>query len=180
MGVYDEWRPYAVPIGGVFELEIDKPGHVVVIAISAADPAYRDRFHNTFRVVFPRTEVDSTYYPAGRHRLRVRAIMRGMDRLCREGEVPTVYGCRMTRGRGGPVENRNTSYTPRQYIAIVSEERMDPYSVAHYLEEAVVFSPTLEVALHARDANAAAEEMAAALLKSPIPSVWAGHYAVEN
>lgn len=181
MGVYEDWRPYAVLIGGTYEVEIDRPGHIAIIAIDVADPSFLDRFHFTFHPVYPRNEIDSTYFPAGKHKLRPRPMMRGMDRLCRDDETPTVDGCRAYRGGVGRTGGGGGStYSSRQYVALVSEQRLDPYSIAHYLEEALLFSPELGAALFQRDANTAAEEMAAALVKSPMPSVWAGHYVVEN
>jgi hypothetical protein len=177
LGVYDEWRPYGLLVGGVYEVEIDRPGHVAVIAVTPLNPAYLNRDQQTFRPVYPRNAVDSTYYPAGTHRLRGRQVFRPNRRRCGINETPTIDGCSYD-GEMGRIGASGTGRSDTQYIVLVGEEKIDPYTVAHYLEEALLERPSLGYELFERRAFDAADDLAQAIARSPIASVWAGHYVV--
>src|SRR5690606_28310584 len=71
LGQYDLFSPYADLTRGSRDVELTRPGHIAIIDIFPLNPSYTmPRDHRTFRALFPVTERDSTYYPAGTHRVR--------------------------------------------------------------------------------------------------------------
>lgn len=178
IGSYEEFHPYATVVGNVW-VELERPGYVAIISIHPQDPAFWTRDHVTFRVSYPAESNDSTYYPAGRHRLRYALSMRPMHRLCNAAQIPTIDGCRYYRQGSGGISGR-ISVNTAHYLVLVSAEPLDPYTVAYYLEEEVTYSSTLGQALHERNAETAALELATAIANAPGSPIWAAYYAVQK
>ena len=177
LGAYDDFRPYVRLTGSSYEVELDRPAHIAIIGIRAPDPSRDTRFELTFVPLYPRTNADSTMFPAGKHRARPRPVIEPMRKLCGRDEIPTIEGCRLERSRGG-----TTRLDPMlgHYLVVVSESILDPYTLSFYLEEARVTSEELARALYYRDVKTAVDELTQAIATLPGSPYWAGYYVVQK
>ena len=136
------------------------------------------RDHRTFRALFPLTERDSTYYPAGTHRVRHTLTVAPNRPRCEGGVVPSIDGCRedlalstRTSGQVG---------TTSHYLLLIAEEFIDPFTVAFHLNEAILVNELLMPALFERVAATAAAEISKAIADMPGLSAWSGYYVVRE
>jgi len=179
LGQYDLYSPYADLTRGSRTVEITRPGHIAIIDIHALNPAYTmPRDHRTFRALFPVTERDSTYYPAGTHRIRHTLTVAANRPRCEDGVIPSITGCRedlvLSERTSGQVA------TSHHYLLLVAERFIDPYTVAFHLNEAVLTNQLLMPALYTRDAEAAAAEIARVIADIPGLGAWSGYYVVRE
>lgn len=176
VGQYDRFSPYADLTGGRRTVEIERAGHVAVIDISALDPAYAPPFeHLTFTALYPLTQRDRTYFPAGTHRLSHEPTTELMRRFCDGIQIPTIDGCRL--GRQDASRRVGGSIAPStHYLVLVADEFIDPYTVSYYLNERLELSETLATALYRRNTQDAAAEIGETVADVPGLSAWSGYY----
>jgi hypothetical protein len=179
LGQYELFSPYADLTRGAREVELTRAGHIAIIDIEPFNPAYTlPRDYRTFRALFPLTERDSTYYPAGKHRVRHALTVAPNRPRCEVADVPSMSGCRedlaLSARTGGQIG------TTSHYLLLVAEEPIDPYTVAFLLNEAVLLNELLAPALFERDAAAAAMELSRAIADMPGLSAWSGYYVVRE
>lgn len=180
LGQYDRFSPFADLTTGRREIELSRPGYVAVLGIDALDPRYRAPLnHVTFDAIYPRTRYDSTYFPAGTHRLRYYPTTETMPVLCSDLDVPTIDGCRASRG-GPRTIVRGPVPTSSHYLVVAAEDFIDPYTLAFYLNERLLISDTFAVSLFRRDAGEVAEEITAAMAEVPGLRGWSAYYAVRT